>query len=714
MRSRSRALVIGIVGIAVMALNPISASAVELKVVTLGDAGDGTCDATCTLRDAIDDANQTAVLDTIVFEIPETPIALTSALPGITDPVIIDGFSDSGSERVELDGTGAGVGADGLRLSIADDSTIMGLVINGFLGDGIDIQANAQRNRVEGNYIGTNLPGTSADANGGNGIHVQGPNNVVGGSTGAARNVISGNGSNGVRIAGAGATGNQIQGNYIGTDAAGTASLGNMNSGIAITSTAANNVIGGTTAAVRNVISGNGESGVRIFGLGTTGNALQGNYIGTAFDGTGALGNAISGVSIDTMAAGNAIGGMATGAGNLISANAQDGVDISGDSTVVGNAVLGNSISGNGNSTAPHNELGIDLVGTNGIDGNDPGDPDTGPNNLQNFPVLTSAASNAATTTIGGTLDSEASKQYRLEFFSNSACDPSGNGEGQAFLGSTNVTTDGAGNATFTALLFVPTPVGQFVTATATENPANNTSEFSACRTVAFDPTPPVSPDTTPPTTPAANAGPRFQKQRMFPVTWSASTDTTGPVRYDVRYREAPYNGAFGAFVNWQAGITATNATFTGTPGTTYCFSARAIDGAGNASPYGAEGCTSVPVDNTSFKHRGRWSKRTGAGYYLNTFSRTKQRGARLTLPAVQAKVLSIIVSKCRRCGVIKVFFKGKLLKRIVLRTKAASRQKLRFVKVTTFASPQTGTVRVSVVSRRKLVIVEGLGVSAV
>jgi hypothetical protein len=169
-----------------------------------------------------------------------------------------------------------------------------------------------------------------------------------------------------------------------------------------------------------------------------------------------------------------------------------------------------------------------------------------------------------------------------------------------------------------------------------------------------------------------------------------------------------------GGFVSWQASITATSALFTGTPGTTYCFSARTIDGAGNASPYGAEGCTAVPVDNPTFKHRGKWAKRTGAGYYLNTFSRTKQKGARLTLAGVQAKTLSIIVTKCRRCGIIKLFFKGKLLKKINLRSKAAARKKLRFVNLTTFSSVQTGAVRVRVMSRGKLVIVEGLGVSAV
>jgi hypothetical protein len=435
---------------------------------------------------------------------------------------------------------------------------------------------------------------------------------------------------------------------------------------------------------------------------------ILGNFIGTSVNGTDPLANSQDGVGFRTSASGNDVGGTATGEGNVISGNADDGIQVGSpaDPTPTMNALFRNSIFGNG-------ALGIDLDPGNGVTPNDAGDVDTGPNNLQNFPAVTSAASNATTVTIGGTLNSEANKQYRIEFFSNSACDPSGNGEGQTFLGTTNVTTDGAGNAAFTASLPVAVPVGQIVTATATD-PANNTSEFSACTNVVLDATPPAAPDTTPPTTPTTNAGPKFQKQRMFSVTWGPSTDASGPVRYDVRYREAPYNAAFGGFVNWQVSTTATSAVFTGSPGTTYCFSARAIDGAGNASLYGAEGCTAVPVDNPTFKHRGKWAKRTGAGYYLNTFSRTKQRGARLTLAGVQAKALSIIVTKCRRCGIIHVFFQGKLLKKINLRSKAAARQKLRFVNLTTFSSVQTGAVRIRVVSRGKLVIVEGLGVSAV
>jgi hypothetical protein len=705
-----RILLVGLVAAAVLSLSPIPASAETLTVTRADDpVVDGCAVNGCSLREAITEADAgPADEDTIEFELdPDTPITPASALPAINTPVIIDGFSDDTSDRVELNG--GSLSADGLRLA-AEDSTIKGMVINNFDLDGIDVTGTG--NRIEGNYIGTDASGSSAGpGNLNNGIHVQGPDNTIGGPSAEVRNVISGNAQNGVRIAGPDAAGNHVEGNYIGVTAAGNVGLGNTQNGIAITSTATgaahNNVVGGTSVALRNVISGNTLNGVRIFPAPAsavpTGNAVQGNFIGSGADGTTDLGNGQAGVRIDGSSTGNSVGGIAAGAGNLISGNTFDGVRILGDATTQ-NAVLGNSIASN-------DQLGIDLEGGIGVNLNDPGDVDPGPNNLQNFPVLTSAASSATTTTINGTLNSEASKTYRLEFFANVTCDGT-HGEGQTFLDATSATTDGAGNATFNASLPVAVPVGQVVTATATD-PNNNTSEFSACTTVVVDTTPPVTPDTTPPTTPTTNAGGKFQKQRTFTVTWTTSTDTTGPVRYDVRYREAPYNGGLGGFVNWQSTTTATSATFTGAPGTTYCFSARAIDGAGNASPFGTEGCTNVPVDNPTFKHRGKWAKKTGAGYYLNTFSRTKKKGAKLTLPGVQAKALSVIVTKCKSCGVIKVFFKGKLLKRINLRSKAKARQKLRFVNLNPFTSAQTGTVRITVVSTRKLVIVEGLGVSA-
>jgi len=111
------------------------------------------------------------------------------------------------------------------------------------------------------------------------------------------------------------------------------------------------------------------------------------------------------------------------------------------------------------------------------VTANDDGDGDSGPNNLQNFPVLTSAT--IGSTTIEGTLNSTPDTEFRLEFFANSTCDPSGHGEGERFLGSTTVMTDGDGDASF-SVTFPETVPGEFITATATD-PDNNTSEFSQC-----------------------------------------------------------------------------------------------------------------------------------------------------------------------------------------------------------------------------------------
>src|SRR5690606_14130819 len=117
--------------------------------------------------------------------------------------------------RVELSGASAGADANGLVIA-GGGSTVRGLAINRFSGVGILIPANGS-NTIEGNFIGTDLSGTAAAGNAGNGIEIFGsPGNTIGGAAAGARNVLSGNGNNGVAVSGAGAAGTLIAGNSIG------------------------------------------------------------------------------------------------------------------------------------------------------------------------------------------------------------------------------------------------------------------------------------------------------------------------------------------------------------------------------------------------------------------------------------------------------------------------------------------------------------------
>ena len=350
-------------------------------------------------------------------------------------------------------------------------------VISGNGVDGISLNnAGATGNLVQGNYIGTDASGTTALGNARHGVSIthdnnstnpSGFDNTIGGTVAGAGNLISGNGAFGVVIFGpnGGASGNLLQGNFIGTDVTGTQAVGNVGDGVVLSS-APDNTVGGTTAAVRNVISGNGKYGVVIESSPSTGNLVQGNFIGTDVSGTSPLGNANHGVIIQVGASANMIGGTAAGSGNVIAFNTSDGVTVVSGT---GNAILSNAIFANGG-------LGIDL-GTDGVTPND-SLGHNGPNNYQNFPILTAVVTSGGTTTLSGTLNSTPNATFTVQFFANAAPDPSGFGEGQQYLGQTGVTTDGSGNASFSVTLSTPPLVGQFFTTTATD-PAGNTSEFS-------------------------------------------------------------------------------------------------------------------------------------------------------------------------------------------------------------------------------------------
>ena len=146
----------------------------------------------------------------------------------------------------------------------------------------------------------------------------------------------------------------------------------------------------------------------------------------------------------------------------------------------INNTILSNSIYSNGGISS---DLDVDSWSpSDGVTPNDPGDSDgadAGSNHLQNFPVLASATLSDSSTTVLGSLNSAANRNYTLQFFSSDACDSTGYGQGQTLIGSTVVITNGSGDATFD-LTLPAVAAGSFITSTATDD-ANNTSEFSEC-----------------------------------------------------------------------------------------------------------------------------------------------------------------------------------------------------------------------------------------
>jgi titin len=346
-------------------------------------------------------------------------------------------------------------------------------IISGNGGTGVNICCDgATRNLVKGNFIGTDVSGTLALGNAGDGVSIyQSADNTIGGIEPGARNLISGNQSHGVGIYDAGTTGNLVQGNYVGTDVTGMIAIGNSLDAVVICCNGASaNTVGGTALGAGNLISGNVGNGIGIYDD-TTANVVQGNLIGTNATGTGSLGNGGNGIGIAGGPTNNLIGGTTNGARNTIAFNGANGVSLTSDAGT-GNIISSNSIYSNGS-------LGIDL-GENGVTLDDLFDADSGPNNLQNFPFLNTAKSASKGTLIQGALLSTRNTTFRLEFFSNNACDPSGYGEGQTYLGFVNVTTNSTGHVNFNITLPTSLTKGNFITATATD-PANSTSEFSQC-----------------------------------------------------------------------------------------------------------------------------------------------------------------------------------------------------------------------------------------
>ncbi len=437
----------------------------------------------------------------------------------------------SGSNRIEGNkiGTNAAGSAiigqnflNGIRVE-SPNNHILNNVISGNKSRGIRLQANAGGTVIKGNFIGTDVAGTKALANGLEGIAIHSTGtygNIVIGGTGAEGNVISGNGREGIhadRVLGI-----TVVGNRVGTNAAGTAAIPNQGSGASITTTTA--TIGGTSTGAGNVFSGNLGFG---FTLDANNSLIQGNRFGSDVTGTKPIGNGGAGMSLrgdkntikgnvfasnkwdgvgfsgnDNTFFGNAVGTSLTGSINL--GNLQNGLDFSGDRNKIGGigageantvAYNGKSLKQNGhgilvfsgignairrNSIFANEGRGIELYDAaakyqSSFTINDPGDADKGTNNLQNYPTVTSRNADGTTVwTLGGL---KAGAKATIEFFSNEQPDPSGFGEGKTYLGAVTAVGQADGRARVTC-----TFKAKFISATATDA-AGNTSEFSTVDT---------------------------------------------------------------------------------------------------------------------------------------------------------------------------------------------------------------------------------------
>jgi hypothetical protein len=334
-----------------------AARAADITVTTTADDLDaaGSCgavtilslpgpDGVTSLREAMCATNNNAGADTIQFDIPGCgsgcTIQPTIALPVLTDDeTTIDGYTQDGASPatgavsamllIEIDGS-AIASNNGLNIA-SSGNEIRGLAINRFPLNGIAIGGSgATDNVIAGNHIGTDLGGSVDLGNGLDGVFVGlgAHDNIVGGDEPAERNVISGNDWNGVAIHGSDTMSNTVKGNFIGVTADGLDGCANELHGVYVYGGAHGTSIGGRTAGERNVISGNGKDGVRIYGSDTAGNAVAGNYIGTDASGLAAIPNGESGISIRNNARNNLIGGDNPERSNIISGNTSHGIHI--------------------------------------------------------------------------------------------------------------------------------------------------------------------------------------------------------------------------------------------------------------------------------------------------------------------------------------------------------------------------------------------------
>jgi hypothetical protein len=494
-----------------LALTALTARATDFVVTNTNPSGAGS------LNQAITDANALAGPDRILFNIPGPGVHKIAAgqtrLPTILESLIIDGYGQPGAKPnslaagndaiilIQIDGQDATEPGPGLALNRGFSSDgrsrlpanylVRGLSLTGFIlrknidfppqvihSTALAISYEVDSAAITGNFIGL-LPDGETPGPNDQGIAQGVPANAtIGGTDPALRNVISGNTNFGVSCSGL------VLGNYIGTNASGTKAVGNR-VGVLVVGDHSNSLLGGTTTGAGNLISGNmygiyfGEIHVdpnapSLF-IETDGSHLriQGNFVGVQADRASPLPNRNAVQFL--FGSNNIIGGIEAGAGNLIAFN-ESGINLAfrpvshrgggSDLPSEGNQILSNSIYANGG-------LPIDLA-SDGATPNDTGDPDTGPNSLQNAPVITSTQISNGSATINCTFNSTPNAQFAFQYFSESLdlARPV-----QIYLGSVGVSTDADGNAQVSAVFPVSdTNLSFNVTATSQ---AGNTSEFA-------------------------------------------------------------------------------------------------------------------------------------------------------------------------------------------------------------------------------------------
>lgn len=568
--------------------------ATEFTVTNTSNSGTGS------LRTAVTSANTSGGPHQIKFNIPATDggynsqtgvwtISLTSPLTYIMKAgTIIDGTTqttfagNTNPNGPEIMLNGNGIVDYGFSIMNVSDVVVKGFIISNFIY-GIQITGNAAANNViKGNYIGVNYNASDTIPNY-IGLEIMGGahGNIIGGTSADDRNIISGNSHIGIRLLQS--SNNVVKNNYVGIDRTGTFALPNYD-GISLEGYTQFNIIGGLTAEERNVVSGNVAYGIPLIGLDTRHNIIKGNYIGTNAQGTAAVPNTY-GILFDDGSRYNEVGGYEPGAGNLLSGNSGYGVFIynlgTTENVVIGNLIgtdktgtlavpngngivadgaarnhiidlnvisgnlqqgiaihvagtdshkitrnkIGTDISGlnplpngedgiriaegcswniigilpdsgnviaynggnginimtdvdlyntiSGNSIYANAGLGIDLYFP-GPNPNDAGDTDTGPNMRMNYPVIDNAVYNQTSgiTTVTGTLDTQNPQNAKIELFLSENY-TNGYGQGQIYLTSVTPTANGTFSTTFNHPLTL-----NKLCATATDA-SGNTSEFS-------------------------------------------------------------------------------------------------------------------------------------------------------------------------------------------------------------------------------------------